>query len=48
MVSLCSPGLPGTFDVDQAGLKLSDLPAPTSPGLGLKAFAMTSGCFILF
>ena len=29
-VSLCSPGCPGTCTVDQAGLKLGDLPASAS------------------
>jgi hypothetical protein len=36
---LCVPGCPGTHSVDQAGLKLRDLPASTSLVLGLKAFA---------
>jgi hypothetical protein len=27
---LCSPGCPGTCSVDQAGLKLRDLPASAS------------------
>jgi hypothetical protein len=34
--SLCSPGCPGTHSVDQAGLKLRDLPASASRVLGLK------------
>jgi hypothetical protein len=38
-VSLCSPGCPGTFTVDQAGLKVRDLPASASLLLGLKAWA---------
>jgi hypothetical protein len=29
-VSLCSPGCPGTHSVDQAGLKLRNLPASAS------------------
>jgi hypothetical protein len=36
-VSLCSPGCPGTHFVDQAGLKLRNLPASASQVLGLKA-----------
>jgi hypothetical protein len=36
-VSLCSPGWPGTHSVDQAGLKLRNLPASASKVLGLKA-----------
>jgi hypothetical protein len=35
-VSLGSPGYPGTCFVDQAGLKLRDLPASTSQVLELK------------
>lgn len=35
-ISLCSPGRSGTHSVDQASLKLSDLPASTSHVLGLK------------
>jgi hypothetical protein len=35
-VSLCSPGCPGTHSVDQAGLKLRNLPASASQVLGLK------------
>jgi hypothetical protein len=35
-VSLCSPGCPGTHFVDQAGLKLRNLPASASQVLGLK------------
>jgi hypothetical protein len=36
MVSLCSPGCPGTHSADQAGLKLSNPPASASlPGLNL-------------
>ena len=33
---LCSPGCPGTHSVDQAGLKLRDLPVSASQVLGLK------------
>jgi len=40
-VSLCSPGCPGTHSVDQAGLKLRNLPAPASQVLGLKVCATT-------
>jgi hypothetical protein len=42
-VSLYSPGCPGTHSVDQAGLKLRDLPASASQVLGLKACATTPG-----
>ena len=35
-VSLCSPGLPGTHSVDQAGLELRGLLASASRVLGLK------------
>jgi hypothetical protein len=42
-VSLCSPGCPGTYSVDQAGLKLRNLPASASQVLGLKACATTPG-----
>jgi hypothetical protein len=42
-VSLCSPGCPGTHSVDQAGLKLRNLPASASRVLGLKACATTPG-----
>jgi hypothetical protein len=38
-VSLCSPGCPGTYCIDQAGLKLRNLPASASQVLGLKACA---------
>jgi hypothetical protein len=41
-VSLCSPGCPGTHSVDQAGLKLRNLPASASRVLGLKACATTA------
>jgi hypothetical protein len=42
-VSLCSPGYPGTHFVDQAGLKLRNLPASAFRVLGLKACATTPG-----
>ncbi|GAB1286311.1 Protein SCAI [Apodemus speciosus] len=35
-VSLCSPGCPGTYSVDQAGLELRNPPASASQVLGLK------------
>jgi hypothetical protein len=38
-VSLYSPGCPGTHSVDQADLKLRNLPAFASQVLGLKACA---------
>jgi hypothetical protein len=41
-ISLCSPGCPGTHFVDQAGLKLRNLPASASQVLGLKACATTA------
>ena len=41
-VSLCSPDCPGTHSVDQAGLKLRNLPAPASQVLGLKACTTTA------
>jgi hypothetical protein len=41
-VSLCSPGCPGTHSVDQAGLKLRNLPASASGVLGVKACATTA------
>jgi hypothetical protein len=42
-VSPCSPGCSGTHFVDQAGLKLRNLPASASLVLGLKACATTPG-----
>jgi hypothetical protein len=42
-VSLCSLGCPGIHSVDQAGLKLRNLPASTSQVLGLKACAIMPG-----
>jgi hypothetical protein len=47
-VSLCSPGCPGTRSVDQAGLKLRNLPASASRVLGLKACATTPRSFVFF
>jgi hypothetical protein len=41
-VSLCSLGCPGTYSVDQAGLKLRNPPASDSQVLGLKACATTT------
>jgi hypothetical protein len=41
-ISLCSPDCPGTHSVDQAGLKLRNLPASASQVLGLKACAITA------
>jgi hypothetical protein len=41
-VSLCSPGCPGTHSVDQAGLKLRNLPASASQVLGLKVCATSA------
>ena len=38
-VSMCSAGYSGTHFVDQAGLKLRNLPASASRVLGLKACA---------
>ena len=38
----CSPDCPGILSVDQAGLVLKDLPAPTSLELGLEAGATTT------
>ena len=39
----CSPGCPGTHSIDQAGLKLRNLPASASRVLGLKVCATTPG-----
>ncbi|GAB1298325.1 T-complex protein 1 subunit epsilon [Apodemus speciosus] len=41
-VSLCSPGRPETYSVDQAGLKLRNPPASASQVLGLKACTTTA------
>jgi hypothetical protein len=42
-VSLYSPGCPGTYFVDQAGLELRNPPASASRVLGLKACATMPG-----
>jgi hypothetical protein len=42
-VSLYRPGCPGTHSVDQACLKLRNLPVSASQVLGLKACATTPG-----
>ena len=42
MVSLCSPGCPGTQFVDQAGLELRNPPASACQVLVLKACATTA------
>ncbi|EGW11174.1 hypothetical protein I79_014842 [Cricetulus griseus] len=34
--NMCSPGCPGTHSVDQAGLKLRDLPASAFLSAGIK------------
>jgi hypothetical protein len=44
-VSLHSPGCPGTHSVNQAGLKLGNLPASALKVLGLKACATTAWLF---
>jgi hypothetical protein len=41
-VSLCSLGCPGIHSVDQAGLKLRNLPASASQVLGLKVCTATA------
>jgi hypothetical protein len=38
---LYSPGCPGPYSLDQAGLELRNLPASASQVLGLKACATT-------
>jgi biotin carboxylase len=48
MVSLYSPGCPGTHFVDQAGLKLRNPPASASQVLGLKMCATTAWQQALF
>jgi hypothetical protein len=45
MVSLYSPGCPGTHSVDQACLELRNPPASASQVLGLKACATTVQLF---
>jgi hypothetical protein len=47
VVSVYSPGCPGTHFVDQAGLELRNLPASASQVLGLKVYA-TMASFIYF
>jgi hypothetical protein len=51
-LSLHSCDCPGTHSVDQAGLKLTELPASASRMLGLKAYTTIPGstgfCFVLF
>jgi hypothetical protein len=44
---LCSPGCPGTYFVDQAGLELRNPPASASRVLGLKACATTPGFVVV-
>ena len=39
---LCSPGYPGTHSIDQAALKLRNLPASAFQVLGLKACSTTA------
>jgi hypothetical protein len=47
--SMCSPGCPGTQDVDQAGLELRNSPASASASqvLGLKACTIMPGLFVV-
>jgi hypothetical protein len=45
---LCSPGCPGAHFVDQAGLKLKNLPASASQVLGLMACATTARPIFFF
>jgi hypothetical protein len=47
-VSLCSPGCSGTHSVDQAGLKLRNLPASASQVLRLKLCATTAWLLVAF
>jgi hypothetical protein len=47
-VSLYSPGCTGTHSVDQAGLKLRNLPASASQVLGLKVCATTARRICVF
>jgi hypothetical protein len=46
MVSLCSPGCPGIHSVDQAGLKIRDLPASASLALGLNKGVYTIPAYL--
>ena len=39
LLSLCSPGCPETYSVDQSALKLRNPPASAFQVLGLKAYA---------
>jgi hypothetical protein len=48
MVSLCTPGCPGTHSVDQADLELMDLPASSSQVLELKACTTTTWLYYHF
>jgi hypothetical protein len=48
MVSLYSPGCPGTHSVDQAVLELRNPPASASRVLGLKACATTAQLSLIF
>ena len=47
-VSLCSPGCPGTYSVDQAGLELRDMPASTFQVLRSQALGTTAWLKVLF
>jgi hypothetical protein len=49
-VSLYSPGCPGTYSVDQAGIEFRNPPASASQVLGLKVCATTAwseACYFL-
>jgi hypothetical protein len=48
VVSLCTPGCPGTHFVVQAGFELRNLPVSASRVLGLKACATTPGWVVHF
>jgi hypothetical protein len=47
-VSLCTPGFPGIFSVDQGGLEFRDLSASASQELGLKVGAMCNPFFTFY
>jgi hypothetical protein len=47
-ISLCSPGSPGTYSVDQAGLKLRNPPASASQVLGLKMCTTTARLYYIY
>jgi hypothetical protein len=47
-VSLCMPGCPGTYSVNQAGLELRNPPACACQLIGLKAWATTAWQSLLF